>query len=145
MTGEARPAPPVGSAVRVGTALLGLLHLGWGIAAVLAPRWFFDGFPGFGHSWTAAYPPYNAHLMTDVGAAFVTLGVLLGLAAALADRRVLAVVLIGVSTFSVLHLIFHVANRGALAGVDLTASLASLVAGVLVPAALLAGVARSRA
>ncbi|HEU4425180.1 MAG TPA: hypothetical protein VFR67_21840, partial [Pilimelia sp.] len=137
--------PAVGAAVRAGLALLGVLHLSWGIPAVLAPRWFFDTFPGLGHAWTAAYQPYNAHLMTDVGAAFVTLGVLLLLAAALADRRVTVVVLVGVLTFSALHLGFHLADRGELAGADLAASLASLALGVVVPGALLAVTVRRRA
>jgi hypothetical protein len=128
----------VGAVVRAGLALLGVLHLSWGIPAVAAPRWFFDTFPGLGHAWTAAYPPYNAHLMTDVGAAFVTLGVLLLLAAVLADRRVTVVVLVGVLTFSALHLGFHLADHGALAGADLAASLTSLALGVIVPGALLA-------
>jgi hypothetical protein len=123
--------------VRAGLLLLGLLHLSWGVVATLAPRAFFDGFPGFGRSWTAAYPPYNAHLVTDVGAAFVTLGVLLLAAAWLDDRRVTAVVLVGVLVFSTLHLAFHLRDHGALAGFDLSASLASLVAGVLAPVALL--------
>jgi hypothetical protein len=131
--------------VRSALALLGLLHLSWGVPAVLAPRWFFDHFPGFGHAWTAAYPPYNAHLMTDVGAAFATLGVLLLLAAALADRKVTAVVLAGVLVFSAVHFAFHLSHHGALAGADLAASLASLAVGVVLPGALLAAAIRRRA
>lgn len=123
--------------VRAGLILLGLLHLSWGVPAVLAPRWFFDTFPGFGLAWTAAYPPYNAHLMTDVGAAFTTIGVLLLVAAWLDDRRVTAVVLVGVLIFSTLHLVFHLRDHGLLHGFDLGASLTSLAAGVLAPVALL--------
>jgi hypothetical protein len=123
--------------VRAGLILLGLLHLSWGVPAVLAPRWFFDTFPGFGLAWTAAYPPYNAHLMTDVGAAFTTIGVLLLVAAWLDDRRVTVVVLVGVLIFSTLHLVFHLRDHGLLHGFDLGASLTSLAAGVLAPVALL--------
>jgi hypothetical protein len=122
---------------RLGLALLGLLHLWWGVAATAAPRWFFDHFPGFGAGWTAGYPPYNAHLMTDVGAAFVTLGVLLLTAAWLDDRRVTAVVLLGVFVFSALHLAFHLRDHGHLHGANYGASVASLVAGVLAPVVLL--------
>jgi hypothetical protein len=118
-------------------AILGVLHLSWGVAAVAAPRWFFDNFPGLGRHWTAAYPPYNEHLMTDVGAAFLTLGVMLLIAAWLRDRRVTNVVLIGLLVFSAAHLAFHAGHRGNLAGADLAASLTSLVVGVVVPAAVL--------
>jgi hypothetical protein len=123
--------------LRGGLVLLGALHVSWGVPAVLVPRWFFTHFPGFGHAWTATYPPYNRHLMTDVGAAFLTLGVLLFTAAWLADRRVTAVVLSGVLLFSTLHLVFHLTQHGRLAGFDLVASLTALALGVLFPAALL--------
>lgn len=123
--------------VRGGLVLLGGLHLSWGVPAVLAPRWFFDTFPGFGRAWTAAYPPYNEHLVADLGATFLTLGVLLLLAAWLADRRVTAVVLGGVLVFSTLHLVFHLRDHGEMAGGDLVASVATLALGVFVPIALL--------
>ncbi len=123
--------------LRLGLALLAAFHLVWGLPAIAAPRWFFDHFPGAGHRWTAAYQPYNEHLMTDVGAAALTLGVLLTIAAVMADRRVTNVVLIGVLVFSTLHLGYHTARHGTLEGTDLLASLASLAAGVLFPAFLL--------
>lgn len=118
-------------------ATLGVFHIGWGVPAVLAPRWFYARFPGFGQQWTAAYPPYNEHLMTDVGAAFTTLGVILLLAAWFMDRKVTDVVLTGVLVFSTVHLVYHVTHRGALTGPSVALSLASLVVGVLAPLSLL--------
>jgi putative Ca2+/H+ antiporter (TMEM165/GDT1 family) len=123
--------------VRGGLLLLGLLHLAWGVPAVVAPRWFFDTFPGFGRGWTAAYPPYNEHLMTDVGAAFLALGVLLVMAAWMNDRRATTLALTALLVFSALHLLFHARDRGQLSGVDLGASLASLTLGVIIPLAML--------
>jgi len=118
-------------------AILGVLHLAWGVGAIVAPRWFFDTFPGFGRHWTAAYPPYNEHLMTDVGAAFLALGVILLIAAGMRDRKVTNVVLIGLLTFSMAHLVFHSRHPGSLTGADLAASLVSLALGVVVPAIIL--------
>lgn len=143
-----RPPPAIGAAgrvagtvrrrvLRVGLALLGVLHLSWGVAAMSAPRWFFDRFPGFGQRWTAAYPPYNEHLLTDVGAAFAALGVLLLLAAARPDRRVVAVVLVGVVVFSGLHLGYHaIRPHQDLTGASWVASLVALAAGVIAPVGL---------
>ncbi|GAA4677247.1 hypothetical protein [Phytohabitans rumicis] len=131
--------------MRLGLGLLGALHLSWGVPATLAPRWFFDTFPGFGRAWTAAYPPYNEHLVIDLGATFTALGVLLLMAAWLADRKVTAVVLCGVLVFSSLHLIFHARHHGALAGADLVASLVALALGVAVPVGLLVLDRRRRA
>jgi hypothetical protein len=124
-------------ALVAGLVLLGVLHLWWGLWALFAARHFFDTFPGFGQHWTAAYPPYNAHLVWDAGATFTTLGVLLLVAAVLRDRRAAAVVLLGVLLFSTLHLAFHAAHPGALRGAGLAASLVSLVFGVVLPAGLL--------
>ena len=123
--------------VRLGVAVLGAVNLWWGAWARFAPRHFFDTFPGFGHAWTAAYPPYNEHLVTDLGSTFLTLAFLLGAAAAINDRRLRTVVLLGVTVFNVLHLGFHALHPGALAGFDLTASLTTLALGVAGPLLLL--------
>ncbi len=122
---------------RVGLALLAGLNLWWGVWALAAPRGFYDAFPGFGHRWTAAYPPYNEHLIADLGATFLTLAVLLALAVFLDDPRVRRVVLAGVLVFNGLHLAFHATHRGVLSLLDYGASLATLVGGAALPAVLL--------
>jgi hypothetical protein len=123
--------------VRVGIAVLAGFNLWWGAWARFAPRHFFDTFPGADHRWTAAYPPYNAHLVADLGATFLTLGFLLAVAAVIQDRRVRRIVLAGVVVFNTLHLSFHAMDRGGLTGLDLGASLATLAAGVVGPVVLL--------
>lgn len=124
--------------MRLVLAALAAVHLWWGAWAYFAPAHFFANFPGLGHRWTAAYPPYNEHLVADLGATFLTLGALLIMAAALSDRRVSRVVLAGVVLFSGLHLIFHARHAGSLVGAELGLSLMTLVLGVLVPGGLLA-------
>jgi hypothetical protein len=124
--------------VRVGMAGLALVHGWWGAWAWFWPRDFFDTFPGFGHHWTAAYPPYNEHLVTDLGATFLTLAFLLAVGAVVADRRVRGVVLAGVLVFNALHLSFHLTHHEGMAEVDVWASLAALGAGVVGPLVLLA-------
>src|SRR4051812_13818937 len=123
--------------VRLGVAGLAVVNGWWGAWARFWPRSFFDRFPGFGHHWTAAYPPYNEHLITDLGATFLTLAVLLAIAAVLPDRRVRAVVLAGVLVFNALHLGFHLTHHEGMAGVDVWASLGALALGVVAPLGLL--------
>jgi hypothetical protein len=123
---------------RAGLAALGLVELSWGGWAYFAPAQFFADFPGFGHRWTAAYPPYNQHLIADLGATFLTIGALLVVAAALDDTRITTVVLAGAMLFNLLHLVFHATHEGTMAGTDYPLSLLALLFGVLVPAGLLA-------
>jgi hypothetical protein len=124
--------------VRLGCAILAGVNLLWGGWAYLGPAHFFRTFPGFGHHWTAAYPPFNEHLVADLGATFLTVAFLLGVAAVTSEPRVVRLALGAVLVFSTLHLLFHLLRGGELSGVDLAASLASLVLGVLAPAGLLA-------
>ncbi len=119
--------------VRAGYGLLAVVNLWWGIWGRFFPRGFYETFPGFGHRWVAAYPPYNEHLVTDLGATFLTLGVLLGVATVVTDRRLRWAVLAGVLVFNALHLSFHAANHGTMDAFDVGASLATLIAGVLAP------------
>jgi hypothetical protein len=129
---------------RAGLAGLGVVELAWGGWAYAAPARFFADFPGFGHRWTAAYPPFNEHLIADLGATFLTLGALLVLAAVLDDARVTAVALVASMLFNALHLAFHATHRGTMTGADYPVSLLALLFGVLAPAALLALVPRRR-
>lgn len=123
--------------VRIGLAGLAGLNLWWGVWAVMWPRPFFDTFPGFGHHWTAAYPPYNEHLVVDLGSTFLTLGFLLAVAAGLGSQLVRIVVLGGVLVFDTLHLVFHAGHRGTTNALDYGLSTAALIVGVLAPLALL--------
>ena len=123
--------------VRAGIAALALINGWWGAWARFAPENFFFTFPGFGHHWTAAYPPYNQHLVTDLGSTFLTLAFLLAAAAVLDDRRVRMVVLTGVLLFNVLHLSFHLAHHEGMAATDVAASLTALGLGVIAPVVLL--------
>ena len=123
--------------VRLGMAALGVLHAWWGLWATLAPSHFYETFPGFGRRWTADYPPYNAHLVADLGATFLTLAFLLFAGAAAHSRPVRTVALTAVGVFGALHLGFHSVHRGGMDGADFWTSLFFLVLGVLAPIALL--------
>lgn len=71
--------------LRVGLAVLAAMQalVGW---ALVAPREFYDGFPIAGHAWVALLPPYNEHLVRDVGAFSLALTVVLGAAAVWPER-----------------------------------------------------------
>jgi hypothetical protein len=116
---------------------LGLLHAWWGVWATVWPRHFYETFPGFGRRWTAAYPPFNDHLVSDLGATFLTLAFLLFAGAAVRSSAVRTVALAAVALFGTLHLIFHVSHTGEMGAADLWTSLFFLALGVLAPIALM--------
>jgi hypothetical protein len=94
--------------IRLGVIVtLALPHLVIGLWAILAPRSWFDSFPGFGPGLVAAEPPYNHHLATDVGAGFFAVGVALLVAAVWARRAGVQVALITFAAFTLPHVIFH--------------------------------------
>jgi hypothetical protein len=123
---------------RAGFGLLALANLVWGGWALIAPAHFFRTFPGFGLHWTRAYPPYNQHLIFDLGATLLTLGVLLGVAAIVDTRAVSWVVAVGVGTFGTLHFGYHALHAGTMGGADRGLSLLSLIGGAFLPPALAA-------
>src|SRR4028118_1615057 len=73
--------------LRVGLGFLALSQGVIGAWALLGPRTFFDHFPGTALGWVALLPPYNEHLVRDVGALSLALTVLLGYAAVRPEPR----------------------------------------------------------
>ncbi len=117
-------------------ALLAALAVGSaapGAWAALAPRSFYDDFPG-PRSWVSELPPYNHHLVTDVGAFYLAFTVLF-LWAALRPHPALVVPLCSAwGLFAAAHLGWHVTHLqgfGAADAMGQTVSLALVLATVL--------------
>lgn len=109
--GNAALAPaPVQTWVKIALVALAVPNVLTGLWAVLAPASWFDRFPGWDPRLIAAEPPFNAHLATDAGAGLLASGVVLLLAAWLADRRSVLLGLAAFATFAVPHAAYHVLN-----------------------------------
>lgn len=65
--------------LRGGLLLLAASALTVGLWTLLVPRSFYDDCPLPGRNWVSALGPYNEHLVRDVGALNLALGVLLAL------------------------------------------------------------------
>ena len=91
---------------RIVALVAGLLTLGAGLWAFIGPRSFYDA--------VATFPPYNRHLIHDIGAFQIGLGatVLLGLR----WRDTLLVVLTGYAAGAVVHAVSHIIERQAWEG-----------------------------
>ncbi|HEY1853335.1 MAG TPA: hypothetical protein VGG40_01995 [Solirubrobacterales bacterium] len=118
----------------VARAMLGLLcgyALVLGALAAFAPRTFYDDFPFFSH-WVEMLPPYNEHLVTDVGGLYLALAVILGWAAWSLERTLVRAACAGFLLAAVLHLIFHASHLEGFGTADGVAEMAALAA-LLVP------------
>jgi hypothetical protein len=106
--------------IRVGTALtLGVPQAAIGLWAVLAPHNWFTSFPGFDPRLVAAEPPYNEHLVSDVGAGFLATGVVVLVAAVWANRAALRTALLAIVVFTAPHVLYHALHPAdALSGVE---------------------------
>jgi len=112
--------------------------IGWVAAWILiAPKGFYDTFPGGGTHWVSALPPYNEHLERDFGATGLALAVLAGLAAYWMERRVVQAAAISLAVAGLPHFIYHLTTTGHYSTGDNVASLIGLALDVAVPLAVL--------
>src|SRR3954449_9674646 len=124
---------------RIMRPALVLLAIGpaWvGIWATLAPRSFYDDFPG-PSSWVAPLGAYDEHLVRDVGAFQLGLLVVLLFAIVTLERRVVQAALVASLVAGLPHLIYHLTATGALSTANNVLSLAGLAAPVVVAVLLL--------
>jgi hypothetical protein len=127
----------------------GLIYLAVtiGVVAVwilIAPKGFYDNFPGGSSHWVSSLPPYNEHLERDFGAGGLGLAVLAILAAVWMEQRVVQAAAISILVAGIPHLAYHATTTEHYSTGDNVASLAGLALAVLVPLAILY-LARGRA
>jgi len=120
----------------------GLIYLAVTIGVVsawilLAPKGFYDDFPGGATHWVSALPPYNEHLERDFGAAGLGLAVLAGLAAYWMERRLVQAAAIALFVAGLPHLAHHAPTAGNYSTGDNIGSLTGLALDVILPLAIL--------
>ncbi|MGH2956359.1 MAG: hypothetical protein ACRDL6_05120 [Solirubrobacterales bacterium] len=99
---------------------------------LLAPRTFYDDFPGWAQ-WVSALPPYNEHLLRDFGSAGLGLAVLAGVAAAWLDRRLVQAAAIALFAGTLPHTLYHFTTTGSYSTADNVLSLGGLVLQTVLP------------
>jgi hypothetical protein len=92
---------------RVLLGFLALTEAVIGVWALFAPASFYRSFPGVGHAWVSLLPPYNEHLITDVGELSLELAVVLAAAAATGQWLISVVAIAAFAVYTVPHMIFH--------------------------------------
>ena len=94
-------------AARVLLAILALIEAVIGVWALFAPASFYGSFPGAGQAWVSLLPPYNEHLITDVGELSLALTVVLAAAAVTGQWLLSVVAIVAFAVYTVPHMIFH--------------------------------------
>lgn len=114
-----------------------------GIWALLSPRSFFTDFPGFGFAWVAAQPPFNKHLIMDVGAFYLGFAVIFAFAAVRMKRTLTVGLLVGWLVFAVPHFFFHLTHVEGLDNTEKISLWISLGVSVALPLYLLTSVRKA--
>ena len=109
-------------------AALGFLFLSAvviGLTAAALPRTFYDDFP-FVAQWVELLPPYNEHLVTDVGGLYLGFAVLFAWAAWTLERTLVRAVCVAWLLTATLHLVFHSGHLDGFGTADAIAELVTL-------------------
>lgn len=122
--------------VRFALGLLFVSALMIGFTASVLPRTFYEDFPFVAH-WVNLLPPYNEHLVTDVGGLYLGFAVLFAWSAWTLERTLVRAVCAAWLLTSTLHLIFHAGHLEGFSTGDAVAELASLALLVGAPLAAL--------
>ena len=102
-----------------------------GLTATLVPHAFYDDFPFLRH-WVDLLPPYNEHLVTDVGGLYLGFAVLFAWSARTLQPTLVRAVCSAWLLTAAIHLIFHATHLEGFSSGDAIAELASLAL-LLVP------------
>lgn len=116
---------------RAALGFLFLAAISIGLTAAVAPRTFYDDFPFLAH-WVELLPPYNEHLVTDVGGLYLGFAVLFAWAAWTLDRTLVRAVAVAWLLAAGIHLLFHAGHLAGFSPANAIAELSTLAL-LLVP------------
>jgi hypothetical protein len=122
------------NAARGALAILLLSTASIGLVAAFAPHTFYADFPFLRH-WVELLPPYNEHLVTDVGGLYLGFAVLFAWAAWTLQPTLVRAVCTAFLLTSALHLIFHATHLEGFGAGDAIGQVGSL-AFLLIPPAI---------
>jgi len=122
--------------LRIGLIVMIALETMAGLWQYFFPRSFYDDFPTVDLD-----PPFNEHLMADVGGLNLALTAILICAAVVLQYRLVMATLLGFAVFAISHLAFHARHFDGFSAAEV--SLVSAILGLeVVLAFILMGIAR---
>lgn len=117
---------------RLALGFLFLAAVTIGLTAALAPRTFYDDFPFLAH-WVELLPPYNEHLVTDVGGLYLGFAVLFAWATWSLERALVLPLCVAWLLAATIHLAFHAGHLGGFGSGDAIAEIVSLALLLVAP------------
>lgn len=126
-------ALPMENLARAALLILVVSTLAVGLPATFAPEAFYDDFPFLRH-WVDLLPPYNEHLVTDVGGLYLGYAVLFGWAARSLQPTLVRAACSAWLLTAAIHLFFHATHLENFSTGDAVAEIASLAFLLLPPA-----------
>ena len=130
--------------IAAGLVALGAPGAVIGLWALLAPRSFYDAFPGAGVHWVDRAGPYSEHLVTDYGALTLALATVTLLAARSLRRELVVAALVAQLVVGLPHNLFHVTHLDGFPASDAIAQTVLLGAQLALAVALLLASGESR-
>jgi hypothetical protein len=124
--------------IRAGLIFLAVAQGAAGLIQLFAPKFFYDDFPTSATPWVSLLPPYNEHLMRDVGALTLAYVLVLTAAAIWPEPKLVRVALAANLMFTVPHFIFHATHLDHYPTGSAIGQTIALALAVLLPIALLA-------
>ncbi len=126
-------------ALRFVLSSLAAISVGVGLLASVAPRAFYDEVPG-----VDGLPPYNQHLLTDVGGLYLGFAVLFVWAAASLSRQLVLASCAAWGLIQLLHFIYHATHLNGFGVAEASVQTAGLGATLALPIAAALLVLRAR-
>jgi hypothetical protein len=115
-----------------------------GLQATLGPESFYSGFP-VGRGWVELLPPYNEHLIRDVGGFYLAFALMFAWAAVTLQRALIVPLAVAWTLAATLHAVFHVTHLDGFSTGDAIAQTAGLLTVIALPLLAVAIAARGRA
>jgi hypothetical protein len=132
--------------IRVGLIVMAVQEAMLGVWASIAPRHFYDTFPGGGRTWVSVDGPYNEHLLRDFGGLNLGLAIMAAVAAWLLTPAAVRTAAAALLAFGAPHLLYHATHLDVYDGLDKGANVVALSLAVAIPAiVLVASLAREPA
>lgn len=114
-----------------------------GLEGTLGPSSFYASFP-LGRGWVERLPPYNEHLVRDVGAFYLAFAMLFAWAAVTLASALIVPLCVTWTVAAVLHAYFHVTHLDGFSTGDAIAQTTGLLAVIALPLLAVATTRRGR-